>query len=111
MIYRPFSVVVVPFPFTDSAKKKKRPALVVSSETFQQKNGHAILLMMTSAKHSKWYGDFLVKDLKSTKLPVESYIRQKVFTMDLRLIQRKLGALSKKDISLVKKHLKKSISI
>lgn len=111
MIYKPFSIVVVPFPFTDSSKRKKRPALVISTEKFQKDNGHAILLMITTAKHSKWYGDLLIKDLESTKLPVESYIRQKVFTIDLRLIEKKLGVLSKKDISLLKSLLRKCIPI
>lgn len=30
--YKPFSVIVVPFPFTDSHHVKKRPAIVLSSE-------------------------------------------------------------------------------
>ncbi len=111
MIYKPFSIVVVPFPFTDSTKKKKRPALVISSEKFQKDNGHAILSMITTAKHSKWHGDFPIKDLETTKLPIKSYIRQKIFTIDSRLIEKKLGALSIKDAKSAKDLLKTCISI
>lgn len=110
MIYKPFSIVVVPFPFTDSSKKKKRPALVISTEKYQKESGHAIMMMITSAKHSKWYGDHLIQDLKSTKLPVESYVRQKLFTLDLRIIEKSLGMLPKGDIDKVKSLLRESVS-
>ena len=51
MVYEPFDVVVVPFPFTDSAQTKRRPALVLSQNTnFGNQNGHSILAMITSQK-------------------------------------------------------------
>jgi hypothetical protein len=55
MTYKPYSTIVVPFPFTDSAQTKKRPAVVVSSEHHQNKTSHITLLMITTAKHSQWY--------------------------------------------------------
>ncbi|MCX7121483.1 MAG: type II toxin-antitoxin system PemK/MazF family toxin [Gammaproteobacteria bacterium] len=111
MIYKPFSIVVLPFPFTDVAKSKKRPALMISTELFQKENGHATLLMITSAQHSEWFGDHLIADLKCAGLSVDSYVRQKIFTVDLRLIEKKIGMLSKEEIVTVKKILKKCIAI
>lgn len=110
-IYKPFSIVVVPFPFTDIAKAKKRPALVVSTERFQKENAHISLLMITTAEHSEWFGDFLITDLKTTGLPVTSYVRQKIFTVDARLIEKQIGHLSKNDINEIKTLFKKSIAI
>lgn len=111
MIYEPFSIVAVPFPFTDKAKSKKRPALVISTEKFQKETGHASLLMITTAEHSEWFGDFLITDLEKTGLPVESFVRQKIFTIDLRLIEKSIGRLSKKDMDAVRALLKKCISV
>lgn len=111
MIYKPFSVIVVPFPFTDVAKIKKRPALVISTEEFQKENGHASLLMITSAKHSKWFGDFVIHDLKTAGLSADSYVRQKIFTIDLRSIEKQIGNLTKKEIEGVKLLMKKSIAL
>jgi mRNA interferase MazF len=111
MIYKPFSVVVVPFPFTDSSKRKRRPALVISTEKFQIESGHVTMLMITSAKHSQWYGDVRIQELQPTKLPVESIIRQKIFTIDSRLIERELGKLALKDVKQITQLVRQCISI
>lgn len=103
MTYEPFSVVVVPFPFTDSADIKKRPALVISSKAYQQKTKHITLLMITSAKHSQWYGDHPIIDLDSAGLRAQSIIRQKIFTLDIRLIIESIGKLKTKDKDAVSK--------
>jgi len=97
MIYDPLSVVVVPFPFTDSANFKKRPAVVVSSITHQKSTHHVTLLMITSAKNSSWESDYLISALKEAGLTSRSIIRQKLFTIDARLIIKSIGKLSLKD--------------
>jgi len=49
MIYEVFDVVVVPFPFTDRASNKRRPALVLSDgKKFNKKVDHCVLTMITS---------------------------------------------------------------
>ena len=111
MIYNPFDIVSIPFPFTDKAKNKKRPALVMSSEIFQKETGHVSLLMITSAKHSKWYGDYVLKHLEGTGLSQAVIIRQKIFTLDLRLIEKVIGKLAKKDSDMIQSILKKCISV
>lgn len=109
MNYNPFTVIVVPFPFTDSAKAKKRPAIVVSTNDYQNQTGHITLLMITSAHHTKWFGDYSIQDLKSAGLPTQSIVRQKIFTIDMRYIIKTAGTLSDEDrrhvILNFKKHL------
>ena len=95
--YEQCSVVVTPFPFTDKNATKKRPALIISEPDYQQKTGHATMLMITSAKHKRWHGDVEIKDLLAAGLPVPSVIRQKIFTIDLRLIIRQIGQLASED--------------
>jgi mRNA interferase MazF len=102
-IFKPYSVVVVPFPFTDKDYTKRRPALVISQEEYQKHTHHCILAMITSAKQSQWKSDILIEDIKEAGLPGKSVIRAKLFTLDDRLIVGQIGALSKKDMESVKK--------
>ena len=96
-IFEKFSVVVVPFPFTDQDASKRRPALVLSSILFNVAVQHSVLAMITSAKNSNWLLDVAISDLKSAGLTSESIVRMKLFTLDNRLIIRQAGSLSDAD--------------
>ena len=107
MIYEPFDVVVVPFPFTDSARTKRRPALVLSQKSeFGSIIEHSILAMITSQKNDPWPLDVEIKNEKQSGLTAPSVVRMKLFTLDNRFILRKIGHLSKSD----QQHVKQSLS-
>ncbi len=98
MIYEAFDVVVVPFPFTDRATTKRRPALVLSdAATFNRPVGQAVMAMITSAKNSDWPLDVEIEDLDAAGLPAPSIVRMKLFTLDEKLILRKAGTLAPSD--------------
>ncbi len=109
MIYNPFAILTVPFPFTDSSKNKRRPAVVLSSQEFQAHNGHITLLMITSTLHSPWFGDHKIINLESTGLKKDCLIRQKIFTIDMRLVIDQIGNLSAVDIVELIQNIKKHI--
>ena len=106
MTYKPFDVVVVPFPFTGSAQTKRRPALVLSQgANFNVKIEHSVLAMITSQKNEPWPLDCPIKNKKQSGLTALSLVRMKLFTLDNRFILRKIGHLSKKDQTEVKQSL------
>jgi mRNA interferase MazF len=108
--YKQFDVVVVPFPFTDQHSEKRRPALVLSDAgCFNEPTENCVLAMITSAKNSDWPLDVHIGSISKTGLPAPSKVRMKIFTLDRRLIIKKLGALSDKDQERVKKSLKKML--
>ena len=110
--FKQFDVVIVPFPYTDSAKAKRRPALVISdSEAFGAKVGHSVCAMITSANNPPWALDVVIKDLKTSGLPAPSMVRMKLFTIDHQIIKSKIGTLAAKDRELVKKSLKALIPL
>lgn len=96
-IFEAFSVVVVPFPFTDRDAVKRRPAVVLSNTVFNASVGHLVLAMITSAKNSDWLHDVNISDLSSAGLSSASIVRMKLFTLDNRLIIRKAGILADSD--------------
>lgn len=98
MTFNAFDVVVVPFPFTDKATTKRRPALILSdAQSFNLQVGQAVMAMITSAKNSDWPLDIEIRDLDSAGLPSPSIIRMKLFTLDEKLIIRKAGKLAGSD--------------
>lgn len=98
MIYNQFDIVIVPFPFVDSATAKRRPAIVLSShDHFNQEAKHSIMAMITSARNFPWPCDTPITNLTSTGLSKASVIRMKFFTIDHRFILESIGTLSSKD--------------
>ena len=93
-----FTVVRVPFPFTDRQASKHRPALVLSDATaFNLPAGHSVMAMVTSADNPPWPLDCQLTDLSAAGLPAPSMVRFKLFTLDHRLVKGKLGSLSPAD--------------
>ena len=108
MTYKAFDVVVVPFPFTDRAASKRRPALVLSDrDAFNARVGQSVLAMITSAAHSDWPLDTEIGDLKAAGLPSPSIVRMKLFTLDHQLILRKAGSLGPKDRAAVARSVRR----
>ena len=111
MTYRSFDVVVVPFPFTDQNTEKKRPALVLSDhDSFNDLTETCVLAMITSAKNPDWPLDALIGSLKKVGLSAPSKVRMKLFSLDSRLIIKKIGGLAAKDQKVVKESLLKLMS-
>lgn len=93
-----FTVVRVPFPFTDREASRHRPALVLSSSgAFNAPVGHAVMAMITSAANAPWPLDHTVRNLEAAGLPAPSVVRGKLFTLDLRLVRGALGTLADAD--------------
>jgi mRNA interferase MazF len=106
MTFKPFDVLVVPFPFTDSAAVKHRPALVLSAEQFQERIGHLLLAMITSRENRGWPLDAEIADWSAAGLPHASVVRMKLFTLDERFVLRRTGRLAETDRRAVQRSLR-----
>ncbi len=110
MTYKIF--VVVRFPFIDQNSDKKRPALVLSDfESFNDVTENCVLAMITSAKNPDWPFDTQIGSIQKAGLPAPSKIRMKLFTLDSRLILKKIGGLSVKDQKAVREILQKLLCL
>lgn len=105
-----WDVVVVPFPFTDRATTRRRPALVVSAKGCNR-HGHSVLAMITSASHRPWPGDTTLADLKAAGLKASSLVRLKLFTLDNRFIARRIGVLGPVDRAAVSSRVRELLPL
>ncbi|MGH7024636.1 MAG: type II toxin-antitoxin system PemK/MazF family toxin [Caulobacteraceae bacterium] len=103
--FEPFDVVVVPFPFTDKTGSKRRPALVISTQAFNDSHDQLVLTMITAARQSHWPSDVILRNWRSAGLAVACRVRFKLFTLDKALIVRRLGALANEDRESVRRAL------
>jgi mRNA interferase MazF len=92
-----FEIAVVPFPFVDAPRTKPRPALALSDEAFNQQNGQTLLAMITTAQHTRWPSDCAIEDLRPTGLRAVCVVRWKLFALDNRALQRRIGHLGDRD--------------
>ena len=96
MICEAFDVVAVPFPFVDSARVKRRPAVALTGREFNQ-SGHSVFAMVTTKSHAPWPGDAEIQDFPAAGLRQICVVRLKLFTLDNRLIAKRIGRLGAKD--------------
>ena len=78
------------------AWNQERPAAVISKAVFNRR-GHTVLSMITSALHEGWPGDVRIGDYRGAGLDAPCILRLKLFTLDNRLILKKIGRLNPVD--------------
>ncbi len=111
MIFKAFDVVAVPFPFTDRDATKRRPALVISNERFNQQHAQLVLAMITTATDNVWPSDVSLTDWQDAGLKVACHFRLKLFTLDQNLVVKTIGHLSSQDVQSVQAVLAEYVAI
>lgn len=91
-------VVLVPFPFTDQAGSKQRPAVVVSSAAYNRVKPDIIMMAVTSQlKPHAAFGEVWVSAWEAAGLLKPSAIKPVFETFEKRLIIRTLGIIGESD--------------
>ena len=109
--FAPWDVVLVPFPYTERAHAKVRPAVIVSTTALASATGLHYVAMITNAAHRPWVGDVAISDLDGAGLPVASVVRPaKIATIDQQALIRKIGALPKGDRTRVAASIRKFLA-
>ncbi len=83
--------------FVAMPRTRPRPALVLSVAEFNRRNGHTLLAMITTAAHTRWPSDHIIRDLPPTGLRTACVVRWKLFTLDNRVLRRRIGRLGDQD--------------
>ncbi len=92
-------VVLVPFPFTDQSGTKKRPAVVVSSHSYNASRRDIVIMAITSqVRPPLGSGEAMVSDWQGAGLIKASVLKPVFTTIEQRLVVRTMGKLSAADI-------------
>lgn len=111
MTYSFGDVVLVDFPFSSNVGIKKRPAVVVSSETFNKSKEDLILLAITSQIDNLTLGEALVNNWQEAGLLKPSAFKSVVFTVEKQYVYKTLGKLSAYDKNILVDCLKQILSL
>lgn len=105
-------ILLVPFPFSESEKVKKRPALLLYAGDSRKSYSLATIAMISSQIDSpRIFGDVFLEDWSTENLLHPSIVRlSKIATLDRNLILSKIGTLTKRDVTSAKKEFKKVYS-
>jgi len=95
----PGDLVLVPFPFTDQSRTKKRPALVVSPSSSNRSGDLTIAFVTSRLSTPPREGDYRIEAWEEAGLPKPSMVRMKFVTLSRTLILRTLGQLAPDDWS------------
>ena len=107
-----FGVVVpVGFVFSDESGKKLRPALVISSSTYNRGRKEVVVAAITSNVRRRLFGDHLIADWKAAGLLFPSVATGILRTVARGVIYRKLGAMVKVDMDAVDNGLRRSLAL
>ena len=99
--YKPGDILLVPFPFTDQTTTKQRPAVVLSSESYNGSRLDLILAPITS-KIARTTDDVLVSEWQSAGLLKASAVKPILASFETSLVRRQLGALTASDLQSVR---------
>ena len=93
-------VVLAPFPFTNQAAFKQRPAVVVSSRAYNAIRPDVVIMPITSQIGSgSGMGEMPIREWQRANLLKPSTIKPVFATLEQRLIIRRLGILQAQDQS------------
>jgi mRNA interferase MazF len=89
------AVVLVRFPFTDLSSAKKRPAIVLSPESYLSRHGDLVMMPLTSVPQSErsWFLD----GWQEAGLLRPTWLKPVLATISQDLVERQIGVLPGSD--------------
>ena len=103
----PGDVILVRFPFTSLRASKKRPAVVISTPDFAERNGDVVLMALTSVEQADAPS---LDDWSEAGLVKPTWVKPLLATLDAGIIERRLGKLSARDCRKVSEVLRAAVA-
>jgi len=98
---KPYSfgdILLVPFPFTNQSASKQRPAIVISTQDYNQERADIIIMAITSqVKSAAATGEVIIANWENAGLLKPSVIKPVIATIEQTLVRNQLGHLDEVD--------------
>jgi mRNA interferase MazF len=109
IIYKQKDIILIPFPYSDLTGSKKRPAIIISNSKLK---GNDFICCLVTSNNPK-EGLLIEKNsFKENKLPFKSWIKpQRIFTIDEKIIIKKLATINNKFYKKLEKEIIKYIAL
>ena len=93
-MYSQGDIILVPFPFTNLANSKRRPGIVISNDSVNQKDD-LLVVMVTSVQKQDDFTFELKNTMLTTPLHKQSEVRcHKIFTLEKSIVVRKISKIN-----------------
>jgi len=92
-------IVLVNFTFADDSGVKRRPAIIVSSEAYNNGQDEAIIAAITSRTDRVLLDDHLINNWQGAGLLFPSVVTGIIRTIKQSMIDRKLGSMTLQDMN------------
>jgi mRNA interferase MazF len=104
-------VVLVSFVFADETGIKRRPAVIISSDTYHRRRDEAIIAAITSRTERVLAGDHIIHNWQSAGLLLPSVATGIIRTIKKGMVARKLGSMPTPDMAEIDNQLKMIMGI
>ena len=105
-------ILLIPIPFTDLSSQKRRPVIVISNNTYNQKTADIIVVAMTSNPARADYSFTITSaDLERGSLNRPGKVRvDKIYTLSQSIVTKKFGRVNKITLDRIRQVLLELIS-
>jgi mRNA interferase MazF len=109
--YQQGDIILVRFVYSDDSGAKRRPALVLSTEDYNQGRQEAIIAAITSNVHRLLVGDHLIECWQEAGLLFPSVATGIIRTIKQAMIDRKLGEMPEVDLLSFKGKIRQALGL
>ncbi len=107
--YKRQDIVLVDFGFSEGTGSKKRPALIISSDSYHKNRQEVIVVAITHNIKRVLFGDARIDKWKEAGLLYPSLVTGIIRTIKDSMIIYRLGTLLQQDFQKVQENLRKTI--
>lgn len=113
IMFKQRDIILIPIPFTDLTSHKKRPAIIISNDNYNEIHEDIVVVALTSNVESRYFTIILTGDeMEKGILKITSMIRvDKIYTLNKSIVLKTFGQVTPEILLKIKDTLLKLIEL